>query len=428
MRRRFAIPSVLMDRRARRAATLYAAAMLASVGGAKTSHGSMPDQLEQPQPLTDDKPPILLSANYASDLNANLSGGDGRRLAYLGKLALIADADLDRLAGISSGIAHISIVDIHGVGLSSHFVRNLATVSGIEAEPAIRLNQAWIEVGLGRKGRLRLGKFPAAQSFMLSDTAALFVNATFGWPMSFATDLPSGGPSWPLAAPGAMITMPLSDRFSLSGAVFAGDPAGNGTGDPQRRDGHGFHAFDFAGRPFVIGEAAATFGPSTWKVGGWFHFGRFARPGLTEEAAANRTRGDWAAYGVVDLPLIGSADRPGQLHAFARFTLSPADRNPIDLYVDAGVTLTGPSRGRPDDAVGLAISYGRLTGRLTAARPPQGEWVAEFSYRAALTPKLSVQPNVQLVVDPIDPTTLGDKEIGRRPLAMVLGLHTCLTF
>ncbi len=238
-----------------------AAAQTAPTPAPTPSPTPMPAQLERPAPRQDGDPPVRLSFNYDGDLNADLSGGARRGVAYLGKAAAIADIDLDRLVGLHGFTAHVSILDIHDTGLSASRVDNLATVSGIEAEPALRLNQAWFESSVGEKAHLRIGKFPAAEDFAVSDTAGFFINSTFGWPESFATDLPQGGPSWPLSAPGAMLKAPpLSPRLNVALAIFAGNPAGTESDDPQRDDGNGFQPFALSGPPLVIAEVARTLG------------------------------------------------------------------------------------------------------------------------------------------------------------------------
>lgn len=67
--------------------------------------------------------------------------------AALGRIALLADADLQRLMGIRSAKAHASVIEIFGTGLSASRIGNLAAVSGLEAEPALRLNQLWVSSG-----------------------------------------------------------------------------------------------------------------------------------------------------------------------------------------------------------------------------------------------------------------------------------------
>ena len=316
---------------------------------------------------------LKFTVSYVSDLNADAAGGRRTGAAYHGKAALLADVDLDRLIGVPGASGHISVIDIHGRGLSGHYVGNLATVSGIEAEPAIRLNQAWLQFAVGRRSsvKLRVGKFPAAQAFMASPTAGLFINATFGWPTSFAIDLPSGGPSWPLSAPGAMISSPIGAKLSARAAIFAGDPAGPGSADPQHRDRHGFNAFGFAGRPFMITEIDYATAVATFTVGGWVHLNHFAdvRASFPSEALMQAEHAsNLSAYAMVDGRLWTSHGTRGRsLNGFLRISFSPANRNPADLYVDGGVILKAPLRRRANDALGLAFARARISPLLVAA-------------------------------------------------------------
>jgi len=362
----------------------------------------MPAQNDPVATLPAPGPPVSVTATYAADLNISAGGSEHDGSAALGRIAILADADLQRLVGIRSAKAHVSVIEIFGTGLSASRIDNLAAVSGLEAEPALRLNQLWVEFGLGSAGRLRIGKFPASQDFAVSDTASFFINASFGWPASFASDLPQGGPSWPLASPGAMIKLHPSSSWTLSAAVFAGKPAGMDTADPQRHDGHGFGAFNLAGKPFVIAEADRKVGDAgTIKLGGWLHFNRFDLLGAGSRSVAP----NWSIYGIADWRVAGAADAKRQLSIFVRATLSPGDRNPVPIYLDFGATLSSPFKSRPDDSVGLAFANARLSSRLGPPISTSGEKVVEFSYSAALSKGIKVQPNLQLIVDPTDPAT-----------------------
>lgn len=359
--------------------------------------------------------PLTLSLSYASDLNADVAGGRQRGAAYLGKASLVLDADLDRLIGLRGAIGHISILEIHGVGLSADYVGNLAPVSGIEAEPALRLNQVWLQIPVGqaRNVAVRFGKFPAAQEFMASPTAALFISSTFGWPGSFASDLPSGGPSWPLSAPGALVTSRIGGRVTAKVAAFAGDPAGHGQADPQHRDGHGFNSFSFAGRPFVIAETAYATGAATFTIGGWVHFNRFADVRAPFESAEPAHSPNLAGYAMIDATIWKANQTGGRtLSAFGRISISPSDRNPVDVYLDGGISLKAPFRGRANDALGLAIARAHISPLLrdtadqakmpglTPAYLPGSETLIEATYSLAVGAQLSLQPNVQFVRRP----------------------------
>ncbi len=397
-----------------------------------------------------DGKPLDVAVYYASDVNADVAGGETRGLDYLGRISVLLNADLDRMIGLRGTTVHLSFYDIHGTGLSGRHVGNLLLVSGLEAEPALRLNQVWVEVAPAAVIKLRIGKFTVAQEFMSSTTAGLFVNSTFGWPGGFATDLPSGGPSYPLAAPGARLAVQPDDRTTLRVAALAGDPAGPGGGDPQRRERHGFNTFGFAGRPFVIAEISRNSGGKTpaltTTLGGWIHLDRFADlgdPASTPGPIVGR-RGhgdDWSGYGLVDARLWRSAaDAKRTANGFVRVSYSPADRNVVDLYLDGGISLAAPFTGRDGDTVGLAVGIARISPRLrSAARallgsgagatvPPAFEAVAELSYQAAIVGPLKLQPNMQYVIHPAESALSIQTPGGRVPNALVLGVRTSVSF
>jgi porin len=385
---------------------------------------------------------------YNSDANADIAGGTDRGAAYLQRIGLIGDADLDRLIGWHGASAHISVHFINGSGLSGSRVGNLLTASGLEAEPAARLFNLWVEQKLGERVTLRVGQFTAGQEFAISSTAGLFVNSTFGWPASFATDLPSGGPAYPLAAPGLRLAaMPVED-LTVRLAVFAGDPAGPGTGDPQRRDLHGLNGFGFARRPFVIGEvsrSASGDNPAwTLTLGGWIHSDSFDDLGIDGHggslAAATSTgiplrhRGDLAVYAMADTRLWRSGARA--LHGFVRASASPADRNPIDLYVDAGLSLAAPFRGRPDDMIGIGFAVARISPRLRSLLSersaadggpldtPGFEGIVEATWQLKVGARSYLQPNVQLVLHPAATFLDGLNATCPPPNAVVVGVRT----
>ena len=386
--------------------------------------------------------PVSLHFTYLSDLNADISGGERQGANFLGRAGLIGDADLERLLAWRGATAHFSIHWIHGEGLSAHRVGNLLTVSGVEAEPALRLFNLWIEQRIGSRAALRVGQFTAAQEFAISPTAALFVNATFGWPASFATDLPSGGPSYPLAAPGLRLAFMAQDQLTLRAALFAGDPAGPGGGDPQRRDRHGFNGLRFSGKPFAIMEIARDWGNASnpalaLRLGAWHHFDRFAQLAPSDVAGTDAVpgpAGNSGIYGIADGLLWQAGGH--NLRAFVRATWSPPDRNLIDLYADAGLSLQSPFAKRPNDIAGVGFAYARISPRLrslaghASAGLPGAERVIEASYQAQIAGSFSLQPNLQYVIDPAAGALAPMPDGSSKPIsdALILGLRTSLRF
>ena len=167
---------------------------------------------------------LKFTFSYYGDAFGNPSGGVVRGLGYDGRFGQLIDADLEKLAGWSGASFHASIHEIFGTQFSAHDVQSLATVSAIEAPPSIRLFNLWIEQKIGSNANVRVGQFTAAQEFLVSQNANLFVNATDGWPLLTSQDLPGGGPNYPIGAPGIRLAWMPTEQLTLRAAVFDGDP------------------------------------------------------------------------------------------------------------------------------------------------------------------------------------------------------------
>ena len=110
-------------------------------------------------------------------------------------------------------------------------------VSGIEALPTTRLYEAYFEKQWGAKlVSLKLGQLAADSEFFNTKYTDVFTNSSMGWPAITSVDLPSGGPSPPLAAMGARVLVNVTERLSVLGGIFDGDQAGPGPDDPQLRN------------------------------------------------------------------------------------------------------------------------------------------------------------------------------------------------
>lgn len=263
-----------------------------------------------------------------------------------------------------------------------------------------------------------------------------------------------------------------TDAFSVLAALFNGDPAGPGEGDPQRRNRTGTN-FRLNDPPLLIAEAAYSYNqgkdavglPGTLKLGGWHHFGRFSDQrfdadnlSLANPASsgiAGRLRGNDGVYGIIDQMIYrveGSPDRG--IGAFGRVSASPGDRNLIGFYADGGLTFKGMIAARPDDTFGISVGYARIASGargfdrdtrafgITAGLDPEtglyagapllvrsSEALIEVTYQAQIVPGWTVQPDFQYVFRPggnianaRDPAGAAIKD------AAVFGLRTTIRY
>ncbi len=328
---------------------------------------------------------IKFAATYIGETLGNPTGGFQQGATFEGRLNLAVDLDFDKLAGWKGLTAHANIFVIHGDGLSRTNLNNFFVVSGVEAIPTVRLYEAYLEQKFfNDKWSVRAGQLAADSEFLASKYTDVFTNASLGWPAITSINLPAGGPAPPLAAVGARLYGKLSDNVTLLGAIFDGDSAGPGVGDPQQRNRYGLN-FRVTDPPLVLGEAqfswknlAANDGRAgALKIGGWHHFGlfgdqRFTPDGLSiadpaGSGVGRMLRANDGIYSVVEQKIYAvpkSEDRG--VGIFMRTSASPSDRNLIDFYTDAGIDFVGFFDQRQNDKFGVAIGYAHVSKRAQA--------------------------------------------------------------
>lgn len=381
-----------------------------------------------PNPL--EKEGIKFAITYIGEVMGNPTGGVKQSAIYEDRINFAADIDLEKFAGIKQLAFHANVFQIDGGGLSRGSLINLLDVSGIEALPTTRLYEIWLEQKWGTKLALRAGQLAADTEFMTAKYTDVFTNASLGWPSGLSVNMPSGGPSPPLAAMGVRLRADLNPDFSLLVGVFDGNAAGPGTNDPQLRDRYGLN-FRVNDPPLVLAEAQFLWNAEKgdpgldgkFKIGGWRHFSSFSdeRIGpsgqsLAEQAAGTagaNLPGDFGIYSVFEQKLyrVGQDDDRG-VGIFLRASYSPPDRNIVDLYADAGIEFVGLNDRRPKDKFGLAVAYARVSPWAQALdadfQQLYGPTWPVRSYESLLTavyqydvkPGWTLQPNFQYIVHP----------------------------
>jgi len=383
-----------------------------------------------------EKAGVTFSLTYIGETLGNATGGTRRGAIYEGRLDTQLDVDLDKLLGWQGASFHTNFYQIHGHGLSRYYLNNLLVAGGIEALPTTRLFELWLEQKfLDGQFTIRAGQLAADSEFVVSQTAGLFVNNTFGWPTINAANLPSGGPAYPFATPAVRAKFTPNENFSFLIGLFNGDPAGPAgpfdDPEPQRRNRTGTN-FRISDPALLMTEASYAYNsgkdstglPGTIKLGYWHHFGRFNNQRLDNigfsladpqsSGLARRLRGNDGLYAVFDQTIYrvpGTDDQGASI--FARLASSPSDRNLISFYADGGLAYKGLLPGRPDDTFGVNVAYAKISGRarqrdrdarLFAAAGAIDPETGELNYTGGALPvrssEASIEVTYQMVVIP----------------------------
>lgn len=418
---------------------------------------------------------VTFGATYIGETMGNVSGGIERSAVYAGRLQLDLTLDFEKLAGLKGASFYVSAYEIHGKDLSAGSIGNLMTVSNIEAYDTFRLFNLWYQQEFfDGKFALRFGQLAADDEFIISEYGGLFLNGTFGWPTLVSANLPSGGPGYPLATPAVMARFAPVQQFSLTAAVFDGDPGDSfGASEPnsQKINSDGTRV-DLSQGALGIFEAAYKLNqeegakglPGTYKLGGYFNTFRTDDVNLVDGDGSTVVHpNNYGVYFIADQmvwrepnsstekvdPSVRSAvpesavEPSNQgLGLFWRVGGTPQDRNLVSFYTDGGLNYVGLIPGRDEDVFGLAVAYAEISPNIrtgqesvnatagTNAPVQDYEITFEATYQIVLAPWWTVQPDIQYIIHPggnvADPNDLAGEQTIKD--ALVLGLRTSITF
>ena len=388
----------------------------------------------------------------------NLTGGLRRGVVYDGLTTASLNIDLGTLVCWPCATFFISAFQVHGRGPSANLVGNQQLVSNIEATRDIKLYDLWIEQKLfGDRLSIRIGQEGANDEMMITKYGALFLNSSFGFPGLPAADLPSGGPNYPMATPFARVSYQPNGRITLTGAIYNGDPAPPGTGDPQLRDAGGT-AFRLNDDALIFGEAWYSISqdpnakglPGTYKIGVWYSSSRFpdqrrdkAGLSLANPASSGVPRehsGGFAVYGIVDQMIWQEPDsKDGGIGLFLLAMGAPQSYNLSNLYVEGGFNWKRLFHGRENDIFGFGVAYLGISPSTrgfgndvifftgSGSHYSRNETVLEATYYFKVSSWLSLQPDVQYVINPGAGIPSASSQ---RPLknAFVIGIRTAVQF
>jgi porin len=381
---------------------------------------------------------ITFNTQYVAEVWGNPIGGVSSGTVYTGLMSLQDNIDLQKLLGWRGASFSTRWYWLSGQDISAEHVGNIFTVSNIAGFATARMNELWLQQNFaGDRISIRVGQLGADSEFDLSTNSIVFLNGTFGWAPYLSTNIPNGGPSYPLGTPGIRLALTPLNWLSYQGAVFQSNPFAQ---DVNR---HGFRwdlsasngYFSIHELNFRVNQSSRSSGlPGTFKIGGWFDTA--PDPNTNNAQAWNYGFyfvADQMLYRVTESDFAPVTDNKGQqstaasptnkgLGIFTHIGFTPPTSSFINFYVDGGLTYEGLIPARDNDVFGVAIAYGHLSQNTLDSEGrsnPGYEIVLEATYQIELATWLSLQPDLQYVIHPSG-TNIPD--------ALVLGARTTLSF
>ena len=344
----------------------------------------------------------------STDLMAIVDGGLSRGVKTPANFDMVFTLDTGKAGWWNNGTVGVYLLGNTG-GDPSRRAGDLQVASNIEAPDTFKLFEAYYEHRFfdDRLGIL-VGLHDINADFYVTEHSGIFLNSSFG----IGVDVAQVGPSiFPTTSPGVRIRLNWTPNTYLLAAVYDGV-----AGDPN--DPYGTHiSFDHGDGVFVIAEAGVLGGESHYYklgVGGWHHTANI------DDLDGRPQDDNSGVYAIGEADIWRNEDGRG-MGVFTQLGFADGDNNQIATYVGGGVTWTGPFPQRPQDVAGLAVAHARNGDHFRRLNVglERAETTLEASYLVTPKPWLTVQPDVQYIIDPGTDSSIDN--------ALILGVRVQVT-
>ena len=173
---------------------------------------------------------VEISGGYTAEVWGNTTGGLKQGAVYTGLLDFGATVNLEKLVGWKGASVSTTWLWLSGRDASEDLVGNFLTISNIAGFNTLRMLELWFQQDFFQRGddgasglSIRVGQLTADSEFVISDYGALFTNGTFGWPAFLYTNIPEGGPGYPMGTLGVRVAVNPWEWMTLQSAVFQGN-------------------------------------------------------------------------------------------------------------------------------------------------------------------------------------------------------------
>lgn len=380
------------------------------LGAAPASFGN--ESADSPEAWT-------LSAAYTADFLRNARGGLAVGNAYLDNLDLTLEVDGERAFGMPGLTLFAYGLYNNAAQFSEKFSGDAMTASNIDAPRAVRLYEAWADWTFGKSdSSVRFGLYDLNSEFDVSDARSFFINSSFGVGHELGQTGLNGPSIFPVTSLAVRIATQLAPGWTLLAAALDGVP-----GDPDDPAATRIHLGGDDGALLITELQRAGEFFTKLAAGVWHYTEEFERiDDAILEVDSPRESASSGAYALADMALWGDAHNPDRrLEALVRIGVATDAVNEYDATAQAGIILRQPFATHAEESVGLGITWARTGMAYRRAQAAidapieDAETVLEVTYRRAITSWLTVQPDIQFILNPGADRSLRD--------ALVLGLR-----
>ncbi len=323
----------------------------------------------------------------------NFSGGlRTNRIDWRYRLDASLTLHTDKLFDWRGGTAFVDFMAHGGQNPATNLVGELQAISAIDQTPDTRLDQLWYKQRFWRGALwVKLGRIDATYDLDHIRDAQPFLNGSFGFAPSIFVF-----PSYPFSAWGGEYSWHVINPITLRGGIFDGNtsntlPAVASTDPLAVENPYGL---------FFLSEESVRWKLAANKMGGELTAGQWFHTGAFQLYSGGHRQDAHGFYGYLDQTLwkFSRSANTARIGAFAQYAWADDRLTEIDQNISGGLRGHGLIPGRTDDDLGISATWAHISPY--AQTPHSFELSIEAFYSAQVTPWLSIQPDLQYIVNP----------------------------
>lgn len=350
--------------------------------------------------------PTGLSAQgvYDGDWWDNAAGGIRRGAVYAAHLDTSLSIDAERLFGLPTTRFYFRSFSDNGASIG----RRVGSAQGVNnwesGYPAAKLLEAWVDHRFfDKRLSLRFGLYDTTTEFDKNKSQAIFANSAQGMNAPLALSGDNGPSTYPATSLALRARYTFDDSWTAKLAIVDGVPGARN--DPAASDIH----VTSADGALIISELRYHRSDGRrFDMGYWRYTNAFPELNRVDGTGAPQmTHGNQGFYLSGDTMLTSSADDLLRgISVGARIAYAEVGFNQFNWSASASITDLGLWSRRPDDKIGVGLLFASTGADYLHAQQTSGmvarpnEWVMEVTWRAPLTDWLSLQPDVQYILNP----------------------------
>lgn len=371
---------------------------------------------------------VTFDFNDIGDFLVDVTGSQTHHATYFGRFRSSIDIDFNKLSDFD-GEFFFSGIWQYGRNLSGDYLHVNTLTSSIAGEESERIDQLWYQQGFAdHMFKIKLGQVAAVNEFGATDFFDILYNDELGYAPNavFNTKQPFS----PAGKPGVILWGDLSD---LTPGLYVKTGVFVAYNNPYRPDSNGVYYYDDFNHG-MSGSFELGYQEQKTDYAGIYKVGVNANPDVIyfNPSTGQEYHGDYNAYATVEKTVYHPIGVDGKLNTrkgldlLFQFVGEPGDRNPLQYEFTSGGRYTGLIPGRDEDKVGFGFIYSdngiafSNANRTANGNGLGGEFTLELDYQYNPTPWLSIQPDIQEIINPGGNSNRSD--------ILVLGLRTIVRF